>query len=99
LGLGLPTALLLVHAPEDMPSFDATQLARFYGLTLACGRLLAGLVSGQNLAGYAEANGVSLNTVKTQLQKIFVDTGQTRQSDLMRLVLSDPVAVAAARAD
>jgi DNA-binding CsgD family transcriptional regulator/PAS domain-containing protein len=99
LGFGLPTALLLVHAPEDMPSFDATRLARFYGLTLACGRLLAGLVSGQSLAGYAEANGVSLNTVKTHLKKIFVDTGQTRQSDLMRLVLSNPVAVAAARAD
>jgi DNA-binding CsgD family transcriptional regulator len=87
--VGLPAALLLVHAPEDMPSFDAARLARFYGLTLACGRLLTGLISGQSLAEYAETNGVSLNTAKTQLRKIFLDTDQARQSDLMRLVLSN----------
>ena len=97
LGLELPTALLLVHAPEDVPSLDAARLAHFYGLTLACGRLLAGLMGGQSLTEYAEAAGLSLNTVKTQLQRIFLDTGQARQSDLMRLVLSDPVALAVAQ--
>jgi DNA-binding CsgD family transcriptional regulator len=97
LGLELPTALLLVHAPEDMPSLDAARLARFYGLTRACGRLLAGLMSGQSLTEYAKAAGLSLNTVKTQLQRIFLDTGQARQSDLMRLVLSNPVALAVAQ--
>jgi DNA-binding CsgD family transcriptional regulator len=97
LDLKLPVALLLVHAPEDAASLDCERLARFYGLTPACGRLLAGLMSGQSLAEYAKVAGLSLNTVKTQLQRIFLETGQARQSDLMRLVLSDPVAQAIAQ--
>jgi DNA-binding CsgD family transcriptional regulator len=80
-----------------MPSFDAVRLARFYGLTPACGRLLAGLLAGQSLAEYAKVNRLSPNTVKTQLQKIFLETEQVRQSDLIRLVLSDPVVITAAR--
>jgi DNA-binding CsgD family transcriptional regulator len=96
---GLPAALLLVHAPEDAPTFGASRLARFYGLTPAEGRLLAGLLGGQSLAEHAAAGGVSPNTAKTLLQRVFAKTGQARQSDLVRLVLSDPVSVAAARAD
>ncbi len=96
---GMPAALLLVHAPEDAPAFDPSKLAGFYGLTPAEGRLLAGLLAGQSLAEHAAAAGVSPNTAKTVLQRTFAKTGQARQSDLVRLVLSDPVSVAAARAD
>ncbi len=90
-----PAALLLVHAPEDAPSFDPSRLARFYGLTPAEGRVLAGLLDGQSLGEHAAASGVSPNTAKTLLQRTFAKTGQARQSDLVRLVLSDPVSVAA----
>lgn len=86
-----PAALVLVSDPaaRTRPREDA--LARHYGLTQAEAMLLAALVDGQRLADFAERKGISLTTAKTQLQRIFDKTGQTRQSDVIRLVLSNPL--------
>src|SRR6185436_14867440 len=61
---------------------DAGMLARrvsfaaeLYGLSPAQTRLARHLVDGRDLAGIAAASGVSVNTLRTQLQRIFDKTG------------------------
>jgi len=43
------------------------------------------------LTDHAEGAGITLNTAKTHLKQIFAKTGSRRQSDLIRLILADPV--------
>ena len=60
-----------------------------YGLTPAEARLAQAIADGTDgttLKDYAEAAGVSLNTVRTHLAHIFAKTDTKRQSDLVRLL-------------
>jgi DNA-binding CsgD family transcriptional regulator len=63
-------------------------LQGLYGLTRAEARLAAQLVRGQTLEQAAADQGVSLNTVRTHLKRIFVKTDTARQADLVSLLLS-----------
>ena len=56
-----------------------------YGLTPAEARLAQAIAAGTALKDYAEAAGVSINTVRTHLAHIFTKTDTKRQSDLVRL--------------
>ncbi len=47
---------------------------------------------GERIADYAERAGISVNTANTQLKQLLAKTVTNRQADLMRQVLSDPVA-------
>jgi len=89
--------LVLVHDPERRGLPPAAHLARVHGLTPAEGRLLAALAGGARLSDYADEAGLSIHTVKTQLAALFRKTDTARQADLVRLVLSDPLAAALAR--
>lgn len=86
------TALVMVYDPQRRGVPPAEHLARVHGLTPAEGRLLAALAGGARLADYADEAGLSINTVKTQLAALFRKTDTARQADLVRLVLSDPLA-------
>ena len=88
---GTPAAVVLVNDPDINPSPRAATLARFYGLTAAQAELLAALVDGQRIADYADEKGISMNTVKAHLKRIFEKTDVNRQSDLVREVLTNPV--------
>jgi DNA-binding CsgD family transcriptional regulator len=70
-------------------------VARSFGLTRAEAKLLDRLVFGRPAAAVARELGISPTTVKTHLAHIFGKTGVTRQSDLIRLVLTmaPPIAV------
>ena len=61
------------------------------GLSPAEGRLITALVAGQNINEYAEAIGVSKNTVKTQMRQIFNKTGYNRYTDIVRAVAGNPL--------
>jgi DNA-binding CsgD family transcriptional regulator len=89
-------ALVLVADPQADRSAQGTELARVFGLTGAEARLLMGLVEGRSLQECAAAAGISVQTARSQLKRIFDKTGERRQSDLIRLVLTNPV-VARAR--
>lgn len=96
-GLRTPMAVLFLHGTAaDALSFDARELGQLYGLTPAEGRLLAALLRGEDVQGYATSAGISTNTVKTQLRQLFQKTQKTRQAELVRHVLSDLVARLAA---
>ena len=49
---------------------------------------MAGLLEGLQLADIAQRYGVTVNTVRTQIQRLFDKTKTNRQSDLVRVVAS-----------
>jgi len=57
-------------------------------LTPAEARLLDGLSAGQSLAALAEKHGVSVNTLRVQLHRLFEKTGTHRQAELVRFALA-----------
>ena len=87
-----PAALLFMRLPcETGSGFNLERLQKLYCLTAAEARLVAALLPGGSLNSYAEASGVTLNTVKTQLKQVFEKTGEHRQADLVRRLLLDPL--------
>jgi DNA-binding CsgD family transcriptional regulator/PAS domain-containing protein len=71
---------------SDPAAAAQPSLLRMYGLTPAEGRIAASLVEGNGLKQAAEALGISLNTAKTHLQRIFGKTGTHRQGELLRVL-------------
>ena len=92
-------AMVLVADPTRKRSAQKDELSQIFGLTQAEARLLTGLVGGLSLAEYAETAGVSVQTARSQIKAIFAKTGVRRQSELMRLVLTDPILARPLRED
>ncbi len=93
LGPAEPLALVFVSDSDrgrgtQTPEYALRQL---HGLTSAEARLLTALLAGERLQGYAERNAVTVNTVRNQLAHIFSKTGTSRQAELVRSCLSNPV--------
>ena len=61
-------------------------LTTLFDLTPAEARVLVTVGSGLSSAKSVEALGVSENTLKTHLSKIYAKTGTSRQADLVKLV-------------
>ena len=61
-------------------------IALLYGLTIAERNVLEHVASSHSPQETADRLGVSVNTVKTHLQKIFAKTNTARQADLVRLI-------------
>jgi DNA-binding CsgD family transcriptional regulator len=62
--------------------------APVYGITAAQHRLAALIVAGHDLVAAAKLLGVSVNTTRTQLQRMFEKTGVRSQPALVRALLS-----------
>lgn len=93
LGPRRPAAIVFINDPERKPIPRQPHLARLYGLTKAEARLLEALLEGDTLQDYAGRLGISINTIRTQLTHILDKTGCRGQSDLIRHVLSDQIAM------
>ncbi len=65
----------------------STQLTDLFDLTAAEVRLAAAVFEGLSLPEAAERFGVSINTVRFQLARIFDKTGVSRQADLVKLMM------------
>lgn len=95
---GLPApqgavAAVFVSNPETQEETNEDLLPHLYGLTPAESALAGRLVSGEDLSGAADVLGVSMNTARTHLKRIFQKTGTRRQAELVRLLLQSPVQV------
>jgi DNA-binding CsgD family transcriptional regulator len=88
-GASARVVLIFVSDPEGRPLPRREALAQMYGLTLAEARLCEALITGERLHDYAERSGVSFQTVKTQVARIFDKTGHARQTDLVREALGN----------
>jgi len=77
----------------DPTGIPPQSIERLFTLTPAEARLLVALVDGLGLDEIAEHFAVSKNTLRNQLNQIFRKTGASKQSELVRMVLSSPAAM------
>jgi DNA-binding CsgD family transcriptional regulator len=82
-----PLAMVIVTG-SDVQSASAQDLADFFGLSPAEGRLAVALMSGKRLADIAIAFGVQVTTLRTQLSSVLKKVGVQRQADLIRVLSS-----------
>ncbi|QWG12880.1 helix-turn-helix transcriptional regulator [Bradyrhizobium sediminis] len=87
---GDPRLVLLLFSVAPA-SLDQSCVARAFGLTPAETRLLMALVEGERLSDYAARRSIRITTVKTHLRSLFLKTGEQRQADLIRRVMSEPL--------
>lgn len=81
-----PRAAVIIRQPETVWP-DADSLASLYSLTPAEAGLAESLVRGVGLAAACRERGISQNTGKGYLKRIFEKTGARRQSELVALVM------------
>jgi DNA-binding CsgD family transcriptional regulator len=82
------TAILVLRDPAQQAPWQASTIARLFGLSAAESVLARELARGASLEEAAALLGISRNTVRSQLQSIFLKTGLNRQSDLIRVLMS-----------
>jgi pimeloyl-ACP methyl ester carboxylesterase/DNA-binding CsgD family transcriptional regulator len=88
---GVPPLALLLVASSQSRALSAEALAHMYALTPAEARLAQQLVLGAGLDEACQAQGVSINTGKTHLKRIFSKVGVRRQSELVQAVYASPL--------
>jgi DNA-binding CsgD family transcriptional regulator len=80
------TAAVFVTRRTESAARDIGAVAASFDLTPAEARMLQHLAAGVSLTEAAKALGVSTNTAKTHLARIFSKTGVSRQADLIAMV-------------
>jgi DNA-binding CsgD family transcriptional regulator/PAS domain-containing protein len=80
-----PAAVVLVDDPDRPPPSDRL-LQKMFGLTPAQAALAALLAGGESLDDAADRLAISRNTARWTLKHVFLRTGTSRQSELVRLI-------------
>jgi DNA-binding CsgD family transcriptional regulator len=83
-------AVLLISDPERQTLPPVDTVAKLFDLTDAEARLALALSEGQRIEDAAEKLGITLNSARTYLKRIFSKTDVTRQAELVRLILAAP---------
>jgi DNA-binding CsgD family transcriptional regulator len=92
-GLEPGTALVVFGSdPDHGLSTPDDFLQKIYGLTKQQARLAGWLMRGEDLKAYARQHDIAYDTARSHLKQIFSKTGVTRQTDLVRVLLSSPAA-------
>jgi DNA-binding CsgD family transcriptional regulator len=76
--------------PDSDDGPDEQGLTAAFDLTATEARLAVRLLRGETLEDAAHALGIKISTARTHLAHVFLKTGTSRQSELMRLLLSMP---------
>jgi DNA-binding CsgD family transcriptional regulator len=83
------SALVVLTNPQRTLEVNTEVLLNLFDLTPAEARLAGRACSGElSLPAIASEFGVSINTIRTQLQSLFDKTGSKRQADLARLLIA-----------
>jgi len=90
--LGAGQGALAIYLADSRRPVETSEevLRRLFGLTSREAAVLHALVQGDDTRRIASRLNIGPETVKTHLQHIMQSTGVSRQSDLIRLVLSSP---------
>jgi DNA-binding CsgD family transcriptional regulator len=88
---GESSSILFVSDLGSDPDMDLSPIARLYELTPAETRLLEALVRGERVGEYAKQTGITLNTAKSHLKRLFTKTQTSRQCELVLRVHANPV--------
>lgn len=83
-----PIAAIFVTDPDTpLDSRNQQQLRELYSLTTVEARLAAWLLQGKSVDAAAATMGITVNTARAYLKRIYQKTGVRRQPELMRLLL------------
>jgi DNA-binding CsgD family transcriptional regulator len=85
-----PVACILITDPEAAPTRPRALLRQLYGLTATEVLIAERLVMGDRPERAAAALGAKVSTVRAHLASLFRKTGTSRQSEVIRLLLSLP---------
>lgn len=83
-----PAAVVVIRDSESRVQASQPMMKRLYGLTPAESTLTLKLLDGLTVDEAAEELSISRNTARCQLRAIFAKTGVTRQTELLRQLLS-----------
>ena len=81
-------AIVLIIEPGPRSHVDSGMVAAMLGLTPAEGRVAALLAAGHTVRRIALMTGTKENSVRSHVKRIYSKRGISRQTDLVRLVLS-----------
>lgn len=84
---GPTVAILIEPASSLLPEERREHLRDMHGLTPAEVRIATGLAAGLSLREMAQANGVSYETIRTQLKSIYAKTDVNSQAALVSLLM------------
>jgi DNA-binding CsgD family transcriptional regulator len=84
-------ALIFLSLPERLNQPLVTILKTCYGLTPTEQKLTLLIFEGYRLTGAAERLGISLNTARTHMKRIYTKTKTSHQSELVRVLLTGPL--------
>ena len=87
-GTDAPFAIAFIADNTSQTHLDANMLQKTYGLSKAEVRVAALLTECLTVAESAKRLGLSIGTVKTQLQSIYIKTNTNSHSKLMKLIIS-----------
>jgi DNA-binding CsgD family transcriptional regulator len=83
-------ALLMLHDPVSTKPMDAFTISVVWNLTPAEAKVAAAVCQGQTTADIAAAHGVSVNTVRTQIQSAMEKLGVNRQAEMVSKLALTP---------
>jgi DNA-binding CsgD family transcriptional regulator len=89
-GRRMASVAVFVSDPEKAVETPPESLRRLYGLTPAEARLACRLLAGETLHEAQDELGITMNTARTHLKRIFSKTGAQRQSELIQTLLRSP---------
>jgi len=81
-------AAIFAQDPQRVPPLPGEAFAKVHGLTAGELRVLLAMAPGLSVKEAAQMLGISETTSKTHLQRIFSKTGTSKQSELIRLLMS-----------
>jgi len=84
---------VFITSPNREVAASVESIREMFGITNAEANLVWELANGNTLEDIAVKFGISKNTARDQLKSVFSKTGQRRQVDVARLVLSSPTAL------
>jgi DNA-binding CsgD family transcriptional regulator len=82
-----PAAAVFVSDPDVRLESSEQHLRGLYALTVVEARLAAWLSQGKSVSEAAEAMGITVNTARAYLKRVYDKTGVRRQAELVRLLL------------
>jgi DNA-binding CsgD family transcriptional regulator len=83
-------AAVYIHDPERCPEHAPEVLKGLYGFTDAEARLAVCILRGLSLEESSVRLGITLNTARTHLKRLFTKTDTNRQGELVRVLLESP---------
>lgn len=88
---GAKVAVFISDPNQEQP-ISADSLIRVYGLSQSEAQVAIGIANGQSIEEIAKINHKSVHTIRTQLKAVFNKVGVSRQSELIKLLLTGPFA-------